>query len=125
MTEKEKFKSPKARYTGGDILSQTEDIRSEFIDRYSEMDSEPKNHTLRLSPIILERMKDYVYYQKLNGKPFYSQGELVESAVNDFFNRLGVGIPTRPEEVRDREGKRTGRRKKSKVPYSNHGLRLD
>lgn len=126
MSEKDKFKSPRARYTGDDILGQTESVRNEFMNRYSSDEAETKNHTLRLSPGILERMKDYVYFQKLNGHPFYSQGELVETALNKYLSGLGIDIPERPTDVKNREGRRTGRKRKIRSNYpSNNGLNLD
>ena len=112
MKGKDQFKSSKARHTGGDTNEQNKDLILELRRRSEVENEEPKNHTLRLTPLVLEKIKDYVHYQKINGKPYYSQGELVESVVWDFFERLDFLLPERPEEVKVREKRRTGRKNK-------------
>ncbi len=124
MLGKDQFKSSKARHTGGDTNQQNQDLISELKARAEEADQEPKNHTLRLTPILIEKIKDYVYFQKLNGHPFYSQGELVEQAALEFFERLDFPIPERPKEVKMKEKRRTGRKKRGASGGSNDSLFL-
>ncbi|MEP0366864.1 MAG: hypothetical protein ABJN36_11405 [Cyclobacteriaceae bacterium] len=122
MSGKDQFKSSKARHTGQDTNEQNKELINELRVRSEEADQEPRNHTLRLTPVLLEKIKDYVYHQKLNGQPFYSQGELVEQAVWEFFERLDHVVPERPDEVKKKEKRRTGRKKRSSTSGSTDSL---
>ena len=124
MSGKDQFKSSKARHTGQDTNQQNKELIADLKKRSEQADQEPRNHTLRLTPILLEKIKDYVYHQKLNGQPFYSQGELVEQAVWEFFEQLDDAVPERPDEVKAKEKRRTGRKRTSALRDSNDSLFL-
>ncbi|MCR9252076.1 MAG: hypothetical protein NXI20_16745 [bacterium] len=111
---KENFKNPKARYTGEELFKQDKElatVMNQNADRaYEEL---PKTHSLTMLGSYIDKMRDYVHYQKLNGHPYYTQGQLLQEALDQFFQNLGIDIPERPDHVKRSEKRRTGRRKKS------------
>ena len=73
-------------------------------------DEEQKPHTLTIRPSYIDKMKDYVHWKKTMGDPYYTQGDVLEEALTMLFGQAGE-IPPRPEEIRRKEKRRTGRRK--------------
>lgn len=109
---KDQFKNPKARYSGNDLFQQDADLTNSFDEeanyRYSE---EPKTHSFTILPSYIEQMRNYVHFRKMNGDPYFTQGELIQAALDNFFGKLDTPIPERPIQVKRAEKKKTGRRK--------------
>ena len=67
-------------------------------------------HSLTIRPSKLEWLRNYVYQQKLAKDPDYTQGEALDEAL-DLLMELHGPQPERPDKVKAKERKRTGRRK--------------
>lgn len=87
--------------------TKVEDIKEAF---HQEEDQKP--HTLTIRPSYVDKIKDYVYMKKTQGLFNYTQGDAVETALTLLFEEAG-DVPSRPEHIRQKEKRRTGRRKKS------------
>jgi len=73
-------------------------------------EEEQRPHTLTIRPSYIDRIKDYVYLRKIQGEPYFTQGDAVELALNLLFQKEG-DIPARPEELKRKEKRRTGRKR--------------
>ena len=73
-------------------------------------DEERKPHTSLIKPSLIEKIKDYAHHMKMSEDPYYTQGDALEEALNMLFDKVGE-IPERPEEIKRKERRRTGRRK--------------
>lgn len=104
---KDKFKELGAR--GGGLFN---DRIDEFQgNESSSSKDEPKVHTIRIRPSLIEKTKDYVHLEKFNGNPYITQGDVISTALEEFFERAGK-IPERPDELKKMERRYTGRKKK-------------
>lgn len=113
MKDKDQFKKPKARHTREDLFDQSKDLlrtTKESLD--NKLQEQPKTHSLTILPSYIEKMRNIVHFKKVNGNPYYTQGQLLQEALDLFFQRLETEIPDRPKEVKRAEQRRTGRRKK-------------
>ncbi|WOK07189.1 hypothetical protein RT717_00960 [Imperialibacter roseus] len=108
---KDKFKALSAR--GGGLFD--EKITELRNDRKPDID-EAKVHTFRIKQSNIEKLKNYVHQQKFVGFPYISQGEVIDEALERFFESVGQ-ISERPEELKKKERKRTGRRKKEQSDF--------
>ncbi len=109
---KDRFKDLSAR--GGGSLE--EKINQLGSAHKTESLEDFKVHTLRIRQSHIERIKDYVYEQKYAGKPFITQGDVIDQALGEFFEKVGV-ISQRPDEMKNKERRFTGRRKKGKNDF--------
>lgn len=113
MSKKDEFKNPKARHVGGSLIGKDKDLLSEMNDVARERKiEEPKTHSLTILPSHIEKIRNYVHFRKVNGDPYYTQGEMLQEAIDLFLSNLEVEIPERPDKVKRAEKKRTGRNKK-------------
>lgn len=120
MSDKNQFKNPKARHTG-------ESLRGKDRSLVDEMDSigkertieEPKTHSLTILPSHIEKIRNYVHFKKLNGDPYYTQGKMLQEAIDLFLSTINEEIPERPEEVKRSERKRKGRTPNRKTSSSS------
>ncbi|MEQ8686002.1 MAG: hypothetical protein RIE86_11945 [Imperialibacter sp.] len=103
---KDKFKALSAR--GGGLFD--EKISELKNDGKADAD-DAKVHTFRIKQSNIEKLKNYVHKQKFAGFPYISQGEVIDEALERFFESVGP-ISERPEELKKKEKKRTGRRKR-------------
>ncbi|MEQ8416552.1 MAG: hypothetical protein RIB71_18870 [Imperialibacter sp.] len=108
---KDKFKALSAR--GGGLFD--EKITELRNDGKADAD-DSKVHTFRIKQSNIEKLKNYVHQQKLAGFPYISQGEVIDEALERFFESVG-DIAERPEEQKKREKKLTGRRKKGNKDF--------
>lgn len=109
---KDRFKDLSAR-GGGSFEERVNELGGA---RKNDSSEEYKVHTLRIRQSHIEKIKDYVYEQKYAGKPFITQGDVIDQALDDFFERVGE-ISQRPEELRKMEKRYTGRRKKGRNDF--------
>jgi len=70
-----------------------------------------KTHSLTLRTTHIDKMRNYVHFRKMNGDPYFTQGQMLEEAIDLFLSSIDLEIPERPDEVKEKEKKRTGRRK--------------
>lgn len=115
MSNKDQFKNPKARHVGGDLLTKDRLLIDEMNSLSKEQhEEEPKTHSLTILPSHIEKIRDYVHFKKINGNPYYTQGQMLQEAIDLFLQSIDQEIPERPEEVKKSERKRTGRVSKNK-----------
>lgn len=67
-------------------------------------DSSLKRHTFLISNEILEKIKDYVYTERIGGNILFTQQECLETAISEYLE--GKNIIPRPDEYRDKFKKR-------------------
>ncbi len=116
MQDKDLFKSPKARHTGNNLFEQGKGMLDDFKDRSDLQNQEvPKTHSLTILPSYIDKMRDYVHHAKIHGNPYFTQGMLIQEALDLFFEKINIEIPERPKEVINAERRRTGRRKSKKA----------
>lgn len=123
MKDKDQFKKPRARHTGSDLFEQSEHLLGNMKEALDDkLQESPKTHSLTILPSYINKMRDAVHFKKVNGNPYYTQGHLIQEALELYFQSLETEIPTRPKEVVQAEKRRTGRRKKN---GSNSGQNFD
>ena len=110
MPDKDQFKNPKARHVGGSLLNKDKSLVQEMNAIGEERTiEEPKTHSLTILPSHIEKMRNYVHFKKVNGDPYYTQGKMLQEAIDLFLSTIEEEIPERPDEVKRSERKRTGR----------------
>lgn len=120
MSNKDKFKNPKARHVGGDLLAKDKSLIEEMNLIGNERDEEePKTHSLTILPSHIEKIRNYVHFKKINGNPYYTQGQMLQEAIDLFIKSLGFIIPERPEEIKKLEMRKTGRKRRNKSGLDN------
>lgn len=117
---KDQFKKPRARHTGADLFEQDEELTSKFCATSNE--EIPRTHSLTMLDRHIEMVRDYVHHRKTNGDPYFTQGMVIQEALEYFFNSLDTEIIPRPEGVRKAEKRRTGRRRTKRGRQSNEDL---
>ncbi len=119
MSNKDQFKKPKARHVGGSLLEKDKELLQEMnaLGQDNEVE-EPKTHSLTILPSHIEKIRNYVHFKKFNGDPYYTQGKMLQEAIDLFLSSISDEIPERPEEVKRSERKRSGR--KHKVNHSKN-----
>lgn len=112
--DKSEFKNPKARYSGDNLFQQDEELTASVNEQASSrFEEEPKTHTFTILPSYIDKMRNFVHFKKVSGDPYYTQGNLIQDALDTYFESLEIQIPERPNHVKKHEKKRTGRRRKS------------
>ena len=108
---KDKFKDLKARHTGASLLDQDKELINEMnaVSKERQIE-EPKTHSLTILPSHIEKIRNYVHYRKINGEPYYTQGKMLQEAIDLFLSELNIDIPDRPADVKRAEKKRIGRK---------------
>ncbi|WP_020529793.1 hypothetical protein [Flexithrix dorotheae] len=80
---------------------------------YEEEPPENVRQTFLLNRATLERIKDIVYFQKIQGNIYYTQQEVIEEAIDALLEQIGE-VPERPEEEKEREKMRNAKRRTRK-----------
>lgn len=63
-----------------------------------------QRHTFLLKEEIIEKIKDFVYTQKITGNIMFTQKDLLEQALNSFF--VGKQIQKRPPDFIEKRGRK-------------------
>ena len=120
MSNKDQFKNPKARHVGGSLINKDKELLSEMNEVIKGRQAEePKTHSLTILPSHIEKIRNYVHFKKIHGDPYYTQGQMLQEAIDLFMDSLKTEIPERPSEVIRAEKKRSGRRSRSKNSNGN------
>jgi len=120
MPDKNQFKNPKARHVGGSLLNKDKSLVQEMNALGEErVIEEPKTHSLTMLPSHIDKMRNYVHFKKVNGDPYYTQGKMLQEAIDLFLSTIKDEIPERPEEVKRSERKRKGRRSSGSIQSGN------
>lgn len=67
-------------------------------------------HSLTIRPSKLNWLRNYVHQQKMKHDPYYTQGDALDEAIELLIAQEG-DQPERPDSVKAKERKRSGRRK--------------